>query len=479
MQPGIDLLIRGDQVVTPLGVGAYDIAMRDGRIVALAAHGSVPPPEGCRVIDAAGKIVMPGGIDPHVHCLWPMPSPDGGAPAFTEPPATVSRAALFGGTTTLIDFARASQGNTVQDAIERRLTEWRDACHCDYAFHTIVEGALPPDLFGQLAESIQAGHPTVKIFTTDITPSRRGRMVAFGDIWEVFQVLAANRGLGVIHAEDNDIVMHMYGKLFREGRTGFEHMAEVHNTLSEDLSFGRIIRLAESVPGTALYMMHVSAATGVAAIRASQTRGFPIYGETLHQYMLYNSDAYRRPNGQIYHTYPSLKAPEDQAALWAGTLDGTIRTVATDELCCSLAMKVQGRRIDDTTGGNAACEPRVALMYTEMVTHRGYTLNRFVDLVSSNAARLMGLYPRKGAIAPGADADITILDPALARTIRSADLHETDYTPWEGQAVSAWPCLTMLRGKIMVENGQFHGAPADGVWLPRRIADEVLQGRMA
>ena len=473
--PALDLLIRGDVVVTPFGVGAYDVAIKDGRIAAVAEHGTVPTPEGARLINATDSIVMPGGIDPHVHCAWPVPVPNGPT-GYTDPPAVVSRAALFGGTTTLIDFARANQGNSVRDAIEKRDAEWRGACHCDYAFHTMVEGALPPELFGQLAESIQAGYPTVKIFTTDITPSRRGRMVGFGDIWEVFQVLAANRGLGVIHAEDNDIVMHMYGKLIGQGRTGFENLAEVHNALSEDLSFGRIIRLAESVPGTALYMMHVSAATGVAAIRASRNRGFPVYGETLHQYMLYTSDDYRRPNGQIYHTYPSLKSPEDQAALWAGTLDGAIGSVATDELCCTLATKLQGRRIDDTTGGNAACEPRVALMYTEMVTKRGYTLSRFVDLVSSNAARVMGLYPRKGAIVPGADADITILDPALARTIRNEDLHETDYTPWEGHAVSAWPRLTILRGKVMMEDGQFHGALSDGQWQSRRIADDILAG---
>ena len=145
----------------------------------------------------------------------------------------------------------------------------------------MVEGALPVDLPGQIGEAIQAGFPTVKIFTTDITPSRKGRMVDFGDIWEIFQVLAANQGLGVIHSEDNDIVMHMYAKLIREDRTGFENMAEVHNTLSEDISFRRVIRLAEKVKGTALYMMHVSAATGVSAIREARSRGVPIYGESL------------------------------------------------------------------------------------------------------------------------------------------------------------------------------------------------------
>jgi dihydropyrimidinase len=192
--------------------------------------------------------------------------------------------------------------------------------------------------------------------------------------------------------------------------------------------------------------------------------------------MLYNSADYRRPNGQIYHTYPSLKTPEDQAALWQGTLDGSINSVATDELCCNLATKTQGNRIDDTTGGNAACEPRVALMYTEMVGRRGYSLTRFADLVSSNAAKIMGLYPRKGAIAPGSDADIAVLDPALRRVIRNENLHETDYSPWEGHQVDAWPSMTLLRGKVVVENGKFHGAAADGQWLHRRIADEILSG---
>lgn len=475
----IELILRGDTVVTPTDTGAFDLAIAGGRIVAVTAPGALPLPEGARLIDARGKIVMPGGIDPHVHCAWPIPSPDGGAPGMTEPPAVVSRAALFGGTTTLIDFARAALADTLPDAIEVRQRDWRGACHCDYAFHTMVEGDVRPQLLAELAEAIQAGHPTVKIFTTDITPSRRGRMVDFGDIWEIFRVLADQRGLGVIHAEDNDIVMHMYGKLIREGRTGFEHMAEVHNSLSEDLSFNRIIRLAENVPGTALYMMHVSAATGVAAIRASRRRGFPIYGETLHQYMLYGSDDYRRPNGQMYHTYPSLKTPADQAALWAGTLDGAISAIATDELCCSLAVKTQGSRIDDVTGGNAAVEPRVALMYTEMVGKRGYTLQRFVDLVSSNAARIMGLYPRKGALVAGADADVAVLDPALRRVIRNEDLHESDYSPWEGHAVDAWPCLTMLRGKVVMQDGQFLGDPGDGRWLPRRIAHDVLAGPAA
>ena len=165
----------------------------------------------------------------------------------------------------------------------------------DFGDDELDDGANPTYTVGELAEAIEAGYPTIKIFTTNIWPHRTGRMLDFGDIWEVFKVLATAGGLGVIHAEDNDIVMHMYAKLIGEGRVGFEHMAEVHNALSEDLSFRRVLRLAESVPGTALYMMHVSAGTGVAAIAEARRKRLPIYGETCIQYLYLTVDDLDRP----------------------------------------------------------------------------------------------------------------------------------------------------------------------------------------
>ncbi len=472
----LDILIRGGEVVTPQGCGVYDVGIAGEKIVAVDKAGALRADENARIIDADGKIVMPGGIDPHVHCSWHIPAIEGVPAQLTAPPAQVSRAALYGGTTTMIDFAAWEEEETFEQTISRRDEDWRGRCHCDYAYHLMLRGGMPLELIDAIPEVIQAGYPTIKIFTTDITPSRRGRMVDFGYMWEVFQVMARSGGLGVIHAEDNDLVMHMYSRLFQEGRTGFENMAEVHSVLSEDLSFRRVLRLAENVEGTALYMMHISAATGVAAVEEARAKKLPIYGETLHQYMLYNQDDYRRPNGQIYHTYPSLKTEADQASLWQATQDGTIHCIATDELCCRLSVKVQGRRIDDTTGGNSGVEPRLAVMYQEMVTARGYSLSQYVDLVSSNAAKIMGLYPRKGAIAPGSDADITLLDPEEARVVRNEDLHESDYTPWEGKQVSAWPVLTILRGKIVVENGNFFAEEADGQYLSRRISEDVLGG---
>ncbi len=471
----LDLIIRNGDVVTPQGVVNCDVAIAGETIAAIAGPGALGSATARREIDAAGKIVMPGGIDPHVHLHHGWMKPDG-TWLTTAGPEQVGKAALYGGTTTFIDFAYWRDNQTALAAIESRDKDFVGKSPCDWAYHIMLHSEPPHTFSGQLAEAIQAGYPTLKIFTTNILPTRTGRMIDFGDIWEAFQVLAANGGLGVIHAEDNDIVMHMYAKLIREGRVHFQHLAEAHNQLSEDLSFRRVLRLAESVPGTALYMMHVSAGTGVQAIREARAKGLPIYGETLHQYMLYSAEDYKRPNGQIYHTYPSLKSKEDQAELWAGTVDGAIHCVATDELCCTLKDKTLGDRIDNTTGGNSGVEPRVAVMYTEMVARRGYSLNRFVDLVSSNAARIMGLYPKKGAIATGSDADITILDPSRRGKVRAADLHETDYTPWEGHDIFAWPVVTILRGKVMVENGQYFASPSDGKYLKRKIPADVLGG---
>ncbi|MBN9278999.1 MAG: amidohydrolase family protein, partial [Hyphomicrobium sp.] len=449
----LDIIIRGGDVVTPEGVTKADIGIKGETIVAVAAPGVLGEQAG-RIIDATGRIVMPGGIDPHVHMQHPFATPEGPT-YYTRGPDHVGMAALYGGTTTLIDFAYINSDTTVQNGIEARDAQFKGTAACDWAYHLMLQSEPPEAVVRDLGEAIQAGYPTVKIFTTNIVPHRKDRMVDLGDMWEVFKVLAKHGGLGVIHAEDNDLVMHMYAKLIREGRAGFENMAEVHNQLSEDISFRRVIRLAESVPGCALYMMHVSAATGVAAIQEARAKGLPIYGESLHQYMLYTAEDYKRPNGQIYHTYPSLKTKADQQALWAGTLDGAINCVATDDLCCTLREKTLGRRIDDTTGGNSGVEPRLAVMYTEMVTRRGYSLSRYVDLVSTNAAKIMGLYPRKGAIAVGSDADITILDPTRRGQIRAAELHQTDYTPWEGHEINAWPVLTMLRGTVKVEDGRY------------------------
>src|SRR5882762_1039242 len=190
----LDIVVSGGLAVLPSGAEPADIGVAGERIVAIGAPGSLSPIDGRRIVDATGQIVIPGGIDPHVHCNWPMPVPGVAEHKLTDPASRVSLAGIFGGTTTTIDFALVEGDESVQQAIERRQRQWAGACYGDYAFHVMIQGKVSPERLGQLPEAVQAGHPTVKMFTTDITPSRKGRMVDFGDIWEVLKTLSAASG---------------------------------------------------------------------------------------------------------------------------------------------------------------------------------------------------------------------------------------------------------------------------------------------
>jgi dihydropyrimidinase len=201
-----------------------------------------------------------------------------------------------------------------------------------------------------------------------------------------------------------------------------------------------------------------------------------VYGETLHHYATFTAEAYLRPDGVLYHTYPSLKQEEDRQRLWAGLRNGTLSTVATDELCTPRAVKVRSRHVADATGGHVGVETRLPIVYTEGVSKRGMSLERFVAVTSTNAARVLGLYPQKGAIAVGSDADIVVLDPTVRRTLRSADLHGSDYSAWDGWEVHGWPSLVLLRGKVAVEAGALKGSAGDGRRVSAKLAAGIQDG---
>ena len=277
----------------------------------------------------------------------------------------------------------------------------------------------------------------------------------------------------MVHAEDDDIVQYMYRKVMDEGRGEWWNMHLVHTNLSEDLSFRRVLRAAE-ITNCPTYLVHVSAAEGVTALKEWRSRGAPVYGETLHNYATFTAENYREPDGMKYHTYPSLKSEADRDALWVGLLDGTLSTMATDEYCTNWALKIQGRTVLDVTGGHNGAETRMGVTYTEGVVKRGMPLERFVQVTSSNAARIMGLYPRKGVIAPGSDADIALIDPSFNKRLTMADLHISDYSIWEGYEAKGWPVVTVMRGKVVVENGEFHGELSDGHWIKRKVSGDVV-----
>jgi dihydropyrimidinase len=473
----LDLAIRGGQVVMPQGAGRWDIGVQGEQIALVAAPGTLP--EAGRVIDATGKIVVPGGVEPHTHLAhFIAMHPDENL--FTLGPEEDSRGMAFGGTTTHVDFCFVRPGGDVATAIEQRAARWKGNSYVDYTFHVALQGPLPLKVFDQLPEAIQAGFPSFKVFTTEVLPphpKRNPYRLDFGRIQLAMEKVAPHGGIMVVHAEDHDIVQFMYEKLREEGRMDGVNLPLVHNKLSEALSFRRTIHLAEAT-GAAIYFVHTSAQEGVDAVREARAKGQPVYAETLHHYACFTAEDYKRPRGFCYHTYPSLKYPEDQAALWDGLLRDGVSTTATDEFPTSLALKLRGKTIEDVTGGNLGAEARMGIVYTEGVGKRKMSLERFVQVTSSNAARILGLYPRKGAIAPGSDADVVLIDPTLRKALTREDFHVSDYSPWEGWEILGWPVTTVLRGKVLVEGGRLVRDARDGQLVPRKISNEVL-GRPA
>jgi dihydropyrimidinase len=471
----LDLVIRGGQVITPEGAGARDVGIEGERIAAVALAGALPT-DAARVIDATGLIVAPGGVEPHAHLAHGIMShPD--EPSETLGPEEDTRGMACGGTTTHIDFAYVRPGGSIQSVLDQRAARWKGNSHVDYTFHITLAGALGLKVFEQIPEAIQEGFPSFKVFTTNVLPPhprRQGNRIDFGRIHLAMEKVAARGGIMVVHGEDEDLVQFNYERFREEGRMDGANLHLVHSKLSESLAFRRTIALARAA-GAAVYFVHTSAREGVEAIQEARAQGLPVYGETLHQYACFNAEYYKTPRGFCSHTYPSLKLPEDQQALWHGLVRDGLSTLATDEYPTSLALKLRGKTIEDVTGGNTGAEARMGIAYTEGVVKRGMTLERFADITATNAARIFGLYPRKGVIAPGSDADIALIDPAIRKALAREDFHVSDYSPWEGWQVSGWPVMTLLRGKLIAERGRLLGSVGDGRLLPRRIDQAVLR----
>jgi len=470
----LDLVVRGGTVISPDGAGPRDLGVSGERIAVLAPPGTLPT-EGARVLDATGLVVSPGGVEPHTHLAHAIMShPD--EPRVTLGPEEDTRGMAHGGTTTHIDFCYVRPGATIPATLEQRAARWKGNSLVDYAFHVALCGALAPAVFEQIPEAIQGGSPSFKVFTTNILPPHPGRpgtRLDFGRIGHAMERIARHGGILAVHGEDEDLVQWNYERFRAEGRMDGANLHLVHTKLSELLAFRRTLALARAT-GCAVYFVHTSAREGVEAVGEARAAGLPAYAETLHQYACFDAEQYKQPRGFCAHTYPSLKLPEDREALWRGLVGEGVSTLATDEYPTSLALKLRGKTIEDVTGGNVGAEARLGIAWTEGVVKRGMTLERFAAITATNAARIFGLYPAKGVLAPGSDADLVLLDPGVRKTLTRDDFHVTDYSPWEGWEVAGWPAVTVLRGRVIAERGRLLGAAGDGRWVARKIDGGVL-----
>ena len=477
-----DLLITGGTVVMPTEAASVDVGVQDGRIVAIGAPGTLVD-EAVQTIDATGRIVTPGGIEPHIHAAANVQPgvhqqvqgvPNAG-------PIEHSLGAIWGGTTTVVDFAPAPNEGELVGGILDFLSVWEGNTYADYSAHVIYRTSNTADSIARVGELINNDFPSVKIFTTNIRPpsdpplslTPTGR-IDNGRLTDLTAQLARHDGVLAVHAEDDEIVMYNYLMAQQRGMWDWYNAHLIHSKEVEDVAFRDVIRIAEQ-NGAGMYFVHVTGSDGVNAVAAARSRGQAVYGEVLTLALSFNAFQYREPDGMKYHTYPSLKYPEDGTDLWTGLLGNNLTFTATDSSFTTYLDKTAGLNVQDMRGGNIGIEIRMGVNYTEAVVRRGMPLTQFANITATNAARLLGMYPQKGVIAPGSDADFAIIDPTIHKRLTMDDLHLRDYSPWEGWEIFGWPTTVILRGKVMVDNGQLLGTPDDGQRVRRRIDPAVLQ----
>jgi len=451
-------LIRHGTVVTATTAAPRDVLV-DGETIARVEPEIGEPAD--RVVDARGKYVIPGGIDVHTHLDMPL-----GDITTSDDFESGTIAAAFGGTTCVVDFAVQSQGRSLSEAFETWMRKAEGRAALDYGFHMIVCD-LPPGRESELDALVSEGVTSFKLFMA--YPGRL--MLDDATILRVLKRTAANGGMVLMHAEDGAAIELLVRRALADGHTEPRYHALTRPPATEADAVRRAIALAGRA-GVPIYIVHVSAAEAVEEIAAARGRGAAVWGETCPQYLFLSDECYEAPDfeGAKYVMSPPLRARAGQARLWQGLALNDLQVVATDH--CPFRMRDQktlGR--EDFTkipGGAPGIETRMSLLFDGGVRPERLSLSRWVEVTATNPARLFGLYPRKGAIAPGSDADIVVWNPQREITWSAATHHmRVDYNPYDGRLVKGAPDLVLSRGRPVIDGGRFVGRAGAGQFLKR------------
>ncbi|TXN82876.1 dihydropyrimidinase [Methylobacterium sp. WL8] len=466
--PEFDLAIRGGTVVTAADTLRAEIGIRDGRIVTVAERVA----DAARTVDASGLLVLPGGIDSHVH----IAQPSGPGIVMADDFASATRAAAAGGNTCVMPFALQPRGVSLREAAEAYRALAEGQCHVDVAIHLIVSDPTEAVLGQELPALIAAGYTSFKVFMTydDLVLNDR-------QILDVFDVARREGARVMVHAEGYDAIRYLSERLEKAGETRPFGHALSRPQLVEREAAHRAISHAELVD-LDIVIVHVSGEQAMEQIAWAQGRGLKIHAETCPQYLTLTADDMKGigddpMSGAKYVCSPPPRDAASQAAIWSGLQRGVFDVVSSDH--CPF-------RYDDPAGklnprgktsfrwipnGIPGIETRLPVLFSEGVSKGRITLNQFAALTATNHAKLYGLYPRKGSIGPGFDADLTLWDPNRRETIRQAALHHgADYTPWEGFQVTGWPVMTIARGRVIAEDGRVLSEPGQGRVLDRSVA---------
>lgn len=457
-------LVRGGLVVTASDETHADVLIEGGRIAALAAHDSDTAAGWTAetVIDATDKYVIPGGVDAHTH----MEMPFGGTTA-SDTFETGTRAAAWGGTTTIVDFAVQTAGRSLRAGLDSWHAKADARCAIDYAFHMIVSDVNDRSL-KEMDLLVEEGCTSFKLFM-----AYPGVLYSDdGQILQAMQRAADNGGLIMTHAENGIAIDVLVRQALAAGRTDPRYHGEVRHALLEAEATHRAIQLAR-VAGSPLYVVHVSAEQAVAELAAARDQGLPVFGETCPQYLFLSTDQLAEPDfeGAKYVCSTPLRPREHQAALWRGLRTNDLQVVSTDHCpFCFTGQKDIGRGdFSKIPNGLPGVENRMDLLHQAVVEGR-LTRRRWIEVACATPARMFGLYPRKGTLAPGADADVVVYDPHTEQIVSAQTHHmNVDYSAYEGRRLTGRVETVLSRGVPVIDNRRWTGRAGHGQYTPRGL----------
>lgn len=452
-----DCIIRGGTLATAERTFDADIAISDGRI---AAIGPSLGGDARSVIDARGLVVAPGAVDVHTHFDTRV-----GDDATADDYESGSRAAAAGGITTYVNFAFQDPGGGLAAAIDREKAKADGRSLIDYGFHIAVIDPDAPGALDEFPALAGQGFTSVKIFTANT-----GMALSDHSVLRVLQA-AADAGLMVsVHAEDQALVDHLTSALQQQGRHGVENLVRARPVQAEAAATARVAAYADAL-GVPVYIVHLSCRAALEAVRAARRAGARVYVETRPAYLYLDASRYRLPDrhGNKYVCWPPLRESGDQAALWEGLESGEIQTYATDHTTWMAGKKMDpALSFEEIPGGVSNVQTSIGMLYAEGVRAGRIPMTTFVAVTATNPAKLFGLWPRKGCLAVGSDADLVAIDPERPFRVTAAAMQSrSDFDPYEGYEARGWPALTISRGEVIMRDGELLAGPGRGLLLSR------------
>ena len=443
----LDLAIRGGRV---FDAGVADIGVADGRIAQIGGEF-----EAATNVDASGKLVLPGGVDAHVH----LSSPPGEAhgPRWVDDFRSGSAAALAGGITTVGNMTFGADAESPLQALQREAGAAAGQTVCDLFLHPVI-GDPDARALDDILHLLEQGHSSVKIFLSN--PRFDRHIDAYV---EAIRRAGASGLMTMLHCEDAALIAHATRRLVEAGQSSLRYFPSSRPVVAEVAATQRAVAIAE-LTGAPVYLVHVSSERALATCADARARGLPVYVETRPLYLHLTDEVFERPACGRFVGQPPVRSASDVAAMWAGLAQGLVDTLCTDHAPWSLQAKLDPElSIERLRPGVENLQLMLPMLYSEGVRTGRISLRRMVELTSSNAARLFGLYPGKGAIAVGSDADLVVFDPHLERAVAASMLRSNaDYSVYEGWHVTGWPILTLRRGEIVFRDDQVVGQPGSG-----------------